>query len=230
MTVRDNGIILPETDLAVGTASVDCSQRPFRRISDVARSTTSPSTGVIATPCRSVLELARRRARSRSVSVMAGSWEEPASGTTRTESRARTQEDRATPPGADDAQGCPSDLETCMTTISLVTGASRGLGRNTAISVARRGGDVILTSRSGKDNAAAVVAEIEALGRRAVALPLDTGDLSSFRRSWTRCARRCRRRGVAIRPTTWPTMPAMARKPTSPPRPRRSSTGCSTCT
>jgi NAD(P)-dependent dehydrogenase (short-subunit alcohol dehydrogenase family) len=67
-----------------------------------------------------------------------------------------------------------------MTTISLVTGASRGLGRNTALSIARRGGDVILTYRSGADAAQAVVAEIEAMGRKAVALPLDTGEASRF--------------------------------------------------
>lgn len=67
-----------------------------------------------------------------------------------------------------------------MTTISLVTGASRGLGRNTALSIARRGGDVILTYRSGADEAHAVVAEIEALGRKAVALPLDVTDIASF--------------------------------------------------
>ena len=67
-----------------------------------------------------------------------------------------------------------------MTTISLVTGGSRGLGRNTAISIARHGGDVILTYHSGKDNADAVVAEIEALGRKAVAVQLDTGKVSTF--------------------------------------------------
>ena len=67
-----------------------------------------------------------------------------------------------------------------MTTISLVTGASRGLGRNTAVSIARHGGDVILTWRSGADDAQAVVAEIEALGRKAVALQLDVGDTSTF--------------------------------------------------
>lgn len=67
-----------------------------------------------------------------------------------------------------------------MTTISLVTGASRGLGRNTALSIARRGGDVILTYRNGEEQARAVVAEIEALGRKAVALQLDVADVSSL--------------------------------------------------
>lgn len=67
-----------------------------------------------------------------------------------------------------------------MTTISLVTGASRGLGRNTALSIARHGGDVIVTYRNGKDAADAVVADIQALGRKAVALRLDTSKVSSF--------------------------------------------------
>lgn len=67
-----------------------------------------------------------------------------------------------------------------MTTLSLVTGASRGLGRNTALSIARHGGDVIVTYRDGKDAADAVVADIRALGRKAVALRLDTSKVSSF--------------------------------------------------
>lgn len=67
-----------------------------------------------------------------------------------------------------------------MSTISLVTGGSRGLGRNTAISIARHGGDVILTYRNGADDAQAVVAEIAALGRKALALRLDTGDVAGF--------------------------------------------------
>lgn len=67
-----------------------------------------------------------------------------------------------------------------MTTLSIVTGGSRGLGRNTAISIARHGGDVLLTYRSGAAQARAVVEEIEALGRRAVALPLDVADVGSF--------------------------------------------------
>ncbi|MDQ0393415.1 SDR family oxidoreductase [Labrys monachus] len=67
-----------------------------------------------------------------------------------------------------------------MTKISLVTGASRGLGRNTAISIARKGGDVILTYQSREDEAKAVVGEIEALGRKAVALQLDAGSVAGL--------------------------------------------------
>lgn len=67
-----------------------------------------------------------------------------------------------------------------MTKITLVTGASRGLGRNAAISIARQGGDVVLTFQSRADDAHAVVREIQAMGRKAVALPLDTGDVAGF--------------------------------------------------
>lgn len=64
--------------------------------------------------------------------------------------------------------------------IALVTGASRGLGRNTALKLAARGVDVILTYRSRADEAQAVVSQIERLGARAVALPLDVGDSRAF--------------------------------------------------
>lgn len=64
--------------------------------------------------------------------------------------------------------------------ITLVTGGSRGLGRNTALHIARSGGDVVVTWRSNAAEADAVVSEITALGRKAVALQLDTGDVASF--------------------------------------------------
>lgn len=67
-----------------------------------------------------------------------------------------------------------------MSKIALVTGASRGLGRNTAHSIARRGGDVIITYRFGAAEAAEVVRDIEALGRKAVALQLDVANVGSF--------------------------------------------------
>jgi len=67
-----------------------------------------------------------------------------------------------------------------MTKIAIVTGGSRGLGRNTALNIARRGGDVILTYRSREDEARDVVAEIQAMGRMAAALQLDTGDVAAF--------------------------------------------------
>jgi NAD(P)-dependent dehydrogenase (short-subunit alcohol dehydrogenase family) len=66
------------------------------------------------------------------------------------------------------------------TPIALVTGGSRGLGRNTAIAIARRGSDVVITYRSNRAEADAVVAEIEKLGRRAIALQLDVGQTGAF--------------------------------------------------
>jgi NAD(P)-dependent dehydrogenase (short-subunit alcohol dehydrogenase family) len=64
--------------------------------------------------------------------------------------------------------------------IALVTGASRGLGRNIALSLARKGNDVILTYRQNEAEGEAVVAEIQKLGRKAVALKLDAGALRQF--------------------------------------------------
>ena len=64
--------------------------------------------------------------------------------------------------------------------VALITGASRGLGKSTALHLARRGVDVILTFRGKAEEAARVVAEIEALGCRAVALQLDVAESGSF--------------------------------------------------
>ena len=63
---------------------------------------------------------------------------------------------------------------------ALVTGARRGLGRNTAISLAKGGFDVVITYQTQQAAASAVVKEIETLGRQARALELDTSDLGSF--------------------------------------------------
>jgi NAD(P)-dependent dehydrogenase (short-subunit alcohol dehydrogenase family) len=66
------------------------------------------------------------------------------------------------------------------TSIALVTGGNRGLGKSMALSLARRGVDVIFTFRNNQSEAAEVVAQIEKLGRRAVALQLDVGVASTF--------------------------------------------------
>jgi NAD(P)-dependent dehydrogenase (short-subunit alcohol dehydrogenase family) len=66
--------------------------------------------------------------------------------------------------------------------IALITGGSRGLGRNTAESLARKGVDVVITYNSRADEAAVVVAAIQAEGRKAVALQLDTGAVGTFDR------------------------------------------------
>jgi NAD(P)-dependent dehydrogenase (short-subunit alcohol dehydrogenase family) len=64
--------------------------------------------------------------------------------------------------------------------IALVTGASRGLGRNTALALARKGIDVIGTYHSNKKEADETAAAINALGRKAVMFQLDTGNVASF--------------------------------------------------
>lgn len=64
--------------------------------------------------------------------------------------------------------------------IALVTGGSRGLGRDMALALARKGLDVILTYRSRSEEAWDVVDLIGALGQKAVALPLDVSDSSTF--------------------------------------------------
>jgi len=66
------------------------------------------------------------------------------------------------------------------TKIALVTGASRGLGRNAALHLARQGVAVILTYRRQRAEAESAVAEIAALGGHAVALPLDVAESRSF--------------------------------------------------
>lgn len=74
------------------------------------------------------------------------------------------------------------NTSTTPTPIALVTGGSRGLGKNMAIQMAQRGIDVVLTYRSKRSEAEAVVAEIEKLGRRASALQLDVAAASTFDR------------------------------------------------
>ncbi|HEY4081295.1 MAG TPA: SDR family oxidoreductase [Burkholderiaceae bacterium] len=64
--------------------------------------------------------------------------------------------------------------------IALITGGSRGLGRNAALKLAARGVDLILTYKSNEAEAHAAVREIEKMGRRAVALQLDVADSKSF--------------------------------------------------
>jgi NAD(P)-dependent dehydrogenase (short-subunit alcohol dehydrogenase family) len=64
--------------------------------------------------------------------------------------------------------------------IAIISGASRGLGKNTALHLARQGVDIIGTYHSREDEAQNVVAEIEALGGKAKMLQLDVGDSGRF--------------------------------------------------
>src|SRR5687768_3323415 len=64
--------------------------------------------------------------------------------------------------------------------IALVTGGSRGLGKDMAISIARKGIDVILTYRSNNEEAEKVVKDIEAIGQNALALHLNMSEFNSL--------------------------------------------------
>ena len=64
--------------------------------------------------------------------------------------------------------------------IVLITGGSRGLGKSAALHLARAGWDLIITYHQRTDAALETVSAIEALGRKAVALRLDTGAVSTF--------------------------------------------------
>lgn len=64
--------------------------------------------------------------------------------------------------------------------IALVTGASRGLGKNMALNLAQQGTDIIVIYRSKEQEALEVVKTIEAMGRKAVAMQLDTANTKLF--------------------------------------------------
>lgn len=64
--------------------------------------------------------------------------------------------------------------------IALVTGGSRGLGKNMALHIAKKGLDIILTYNSKKEEAEAVVQEIKALGQKAVTIQLNVATTEGF--------------------------------------------------
>ena len=64
--------------------------------------------------------------------------------------------------------------------IALVTGGSRGLGRDMALNLAKKGLDVIITYNSRVEDARQVVAQVETAGQKAAALQLNTGVIASF--------------------------------------------------
>lgn len=69
----------------------------------------------------------------------------------------------------------PIEFADCTGQLVLVTGASRGIGRGCAVEMARGGADVAVNYRSHPDEANEVVSEIEAMGRKAIAVQ---GDVS----------------------------------------------------
>ncbi|WP_394972336.1 SDR family NAD(P)-dependent oxidoreductase [uncultured Croceitalea sp.] len=64
--------------------------------------------------------------------------------------------------------------------IALVTGGSRGLGKNMALSIAKKGLNVVITFNNNKEKAEEVVKEIESLGQKAIAIQLNVSDFNNF--------------------------------------------------
>jgi NAD(P)-dependent dehydrogenase (short-subunit alcohol dehydrogenase family) len=74
----------------------------------------------------------------------------------------------------------PNEYTTSSPKIALVTGGSRGLGRNTVESLAKRGVHTIFTYQSHGADAEAVVAAVKNAGAQGIALQLDAGNIASF--------------------------------------------------
>ena len=71
-------------------------------------------------------------------------------------------------------------IEKSKSKIAIVTGGSRGLGKNMALALAKKGIDVLLTYHNNRDAALQVVSQIELMGQKAFALQLDTSNVKSF--------------------------------------------------
>lgn len=66
------------------------------------------------------------------------------------------------------------------TKIALVTGGSRGLGKDMVLSLAKKGIDVIFTYNSRQDEANSVIESVTQLGQKAAALQLNVSDVNNF--------------------------------------------------
>jgi glucose 1-dehydrogenase len=82
--------------------------------------------------------------------------------------------------------------------VAVVTGASRGIGRGAALALAKAGARVVLNYRSGHDEAASAVAEIEALGTQAFALVGDVSNQADVEQLVAEAAKRFGRVDIAV--------------------------------
>jgi NAD(P)-dependent dehydrogenase (short-subunit alcohol dehydrogenase family) len=82
--------------------------------------------------------------------------------------------------------------------VALVTGAGKRLGRAVALHLAREGADVVIHYHSSADEAEGAVAEIEKLGRRAVAISADLGSVSEIKRLFDETAKQFGRLNILV--------------------------------
>jgi NAD(P)-dependent dehydrogenase (short-subunit alcohol dehydrogenase family) len=64
--------------------------------------------------------------------------------------------------------------------VAIITGGSRGLGRNTAVNLARRGVDIMFTYRANQSKAESLILEIERLARKTAAFRLDVANVAAL--------------------------------------------------
>lgn len=74
----------------------------------------------------------------------------------------------------------PNATNSSAAKIAIVTGGSRGLGRNTVLNLAKRGVDSIFTYNTNRAEADAVAGLVAETGAKAIALQLDTGNTATF--------------------------------------------------
>ena len=82
--------------------------------------------------------------------------------------------------------------------VALVTGGSRGIGAAVSLSLGRQGCDVALTCRGRIDAAGEVARQIEALGRRALALKTDVTDFAAAAQTVTTVVEKLGRLGLLV--------------------------------
>ena len=85
-----------------------------------------------------------------------------------------------------------------LSQVALVTGSSKRLGREVALGLAERGADVVIHYRSSADEAGKVVAEVEKLGRRAIALQADLENVSQIRTLFEKVAGQLARLDILV--------------------------------
>lgn len=107
--------------------------------------------------------------------------------------------------------------------IALVTGSSRGLGKNTALALARKGVDVIVTYRSSEAEANSVVSAIAELGGKAVALNWILPTQKPLTGLWRKSSNHSRTNSRQSSLISWSTMPGLGCMPRLQKRLRKTS-------